>query len=64
MILLRYNSVVGKAKVADDSYPQWRRMTWSGDDQILALSSSTGDVLLLDVMGGEFFTIRQVDHML
>jgi hypothetical protein len=52
--------VIGKTKLGDDSNPQWRRMAWSTDGQMLAISNSRGFVALLDIMGGEFFTIRQV----
>lgn len=60
MYCISFSSVVGKAKMPEDLYPQWRRMAWSDDGQMLAVSSSTGSVTLLDIMGGEFFTLTQV----
>ncbi|XP_067933304.1 NBAS subunit of NRZ tethering complex-like [Watersipora subatra] len=54
-----YATTIGKTKLKDDEEPQWRRMVWSEDSQLLALSYSTGSVVLLDIMCGTFFTIHQ-----
>jgi len=52
--------VVGRTRVWEDGNPQWRRMAWSDDSQVLAVSSSTGFVTLYDIFCGEFFTLNTV----
>ena len=51
---------MGKTKLADDANPQWRRMAWSDDGQVIAVSYSTGAVSVFDIMCGEFFTLNRV----
>ena len=51
---------MGKTKLAEDANPQWRRMAWSDDGQVIAVSYSTGAVSVFDIMCGEFFTLNRV----
>lgn len=55
-----YGAVIGKAKLREDDNSQWRRMAWSEDSQVLAVSYSTGAVTMLDIMCGEFLTVNEV----
>ena len=58
--MFSYASIVGKAKLYEDENPQWRRLSWSDDGQVLAVSYSTGAVSIFDILGGEFLTINKV----
>ena len=55
-----YSTTVGKAKLSEDESPQWRRMAWSNDSQVLAVSFSTGMVTIFDILCGEFLSLNKV----
>nr|CAD7266873.1 unnamed protein product [Timema shepardi] len=52
-----YCTVVGKAVVPKDPYPQWRRLAWSPDCSMLAVSHSNGSVSFYDLLGSNLFNI-------
>ncbi|XP_008201876.1 neuroblastoma-amplified sequence [Nasonia vitripennis] len=52
-----YSSIVGKASVPKDAFPQWRKLAWSPDGSILALSSSNGYVSFYNSFGNNIFNI-------
>ncbi|RZF42481.1 hypothetical protein LSTR_LSTR004400 [Laodelphax striatellus] len=52
-----YTTVVGKATVAKDPMPQWRRMAWSPDSTTLAVSFSNGSIHFYDLLGSNLFNI-------
>ncbi|XP_068083289.1 NBAS subunit of NRZ tethering complex [Anabrus simplex] len=52
-----YSSVVGKAVVLKDNFPQWRKLAWSPDCSMLAIAHSNGTVSFYDLLGSNIFTI-------
>ena len=49
--------------LSQDSLPQWRCVTWSEDETLVAASHSSGAVLIFDVVGGlPLFTIPGVSQ--
>ncbi|KYN08466.1 Neuroblastoma-amplified sequence [Cyphomyrmex costatus] len=64
-----YSSIVGKAFVPKDAFPQWRKLVWSPDGMILALASSSGYTSFYNALGNNIFnisskTISQSPHIL
>ncbi|XP_039281626.1 neuroblastoma-amplified sequence [Nilaparvata lugens] len=58
-----YTTVVGKATVAKDPMPQWRRMAWSPDSTILAVSFSNGSIHFYDLLGSNLFNIPSMNNV-
>ncbi|KAG8230149.1 hypothetical protein J437_LFUL010400, partial [Ladona fulva] len=52
-----YSSVVGKAGIPKDPYPQWRKLAWSPDCSMLACAQSNGIVGFYDLLGSNIFNI-------
>ncbi|XP_071447202.1 NBAS subunit of NRZ tethering complex-like [Hetaerina americana] len=52
-----YSSVVGKAAILKDPYPQWRKLAWSPDCSMLACAQSNGVVGFYDLLGSNIFNI-------
>ncbi|EZA57952.1 Neuroblastoma-amplified sequence [Ooceraea biroi] len=52
-----YSSVVSKASVPKDAFPQWRRLAWSPDGMILVLASSSGYTSFYNALGNNIFNI-------
>ncbi|XP_046403983.1 neuroblastoma-amplified sequence-like [Ischnura elegans] len=52
-----YSSVVGKAAIFKDPYPQWRKLEWSPDCSMLACAHSNGVVGFYDLLGSNIFNI-------
>ncbi|KAK1127326.1 hypothetical protein K0M31_003870 [Melipona bicolor] len=64
-----YSSVVGKASVPKDAFPQWRKLAWSPDGTFLVLASSNGYSSFYNALGNNIFnispkTISQNPHIL
>ncbi|XP_076245721.1 NBAS subunit of NRZ tethering complex [Calliopsis andreniformis] len=64
-----YSSVVGKASVPKDAFPQWRKLCWSPDGTLLVLASSNGYTSFYNALGNNIFnispkTISQNPHIL
>ncbi|KAK2578040.1 hypothetical protein KPH14_008457 [Odynerus spinipes] len=64
-----YSSIIGKASVPKDAFPQWRKLAWSPDGTILVLASSNGYVSFYNSLGNNIFnispkTISQNPHIL
>ncbi|KAK9304884.1 hypothetical protein QLX08_003941 [Tetragonisca angustula] len=64
-----YSSVVGKASVPKDAFPQWRKLAWSPDGTFLVLASSNGFTSFYNALGNNIFnispkTISQNPHIL
>lgn len=53
-----YLSVTGKISVPKDAFPQWRKITWSPDGQILVLASSNGHLSFYNSLGNNIFNIN------
>ncbi|CAK9831040.1 NBAS subunit of NRZ tethering complex [Anthophora retusa] len=53
-----YSSVVGKASVPKDAFPQWRKLTWSPDGTLLVLASSNGYTSFYNALGNNIFNIN------
>nr|XP_034172180.1 neuroblastoma-amplified sequence-like isoform X2 [Osmia lignaria] len=53
-----YSSVVGKASVPKDAFPQWRKLAWSPDGTLLALASSNGHTSFYNALGNNVFNIN------
>ncbi|KAF7386326.1 hypothetical protein HZH68_013458 [Vespula germanica] len=51
-------SIIGKASVPKDAFPQWRKLTWSPDGTILVLASSNGYVSFYNSLGNNIFNIN------
>ncbi|VDI29643.1 neuroblastoma-amplified sequence, partial [Mytilus galloprovincialis] len=52
-----FENVVGRGVVPRDPYPQWRQVTWSPDNTMVACSRSNGTVDVFDIVGTQLFTI-------
>lgn len=52
-----YSSVIAKASLPKDPFPQWRRWCWSPDCTMLAVGFSNGTVRVYDLMGCNLFSI-------
>ncbi|XP_076658373.1 NBAS subunit of NRZ tethering complex isoform X1 [Halictus rubicundus] len=52
-----YSSVVGKASVPKDAFPQWRKLSWSPDGTLLVLASSNGYTSFYNALGNNIFNI-------
>ncbi|XP_034245235.1 neuroblastoma-amplified sequence-like isoform X2 [Thrips palmi] len=52
-----YSSVIAKATLPKDLFPQWRRWCWSPDCTMLAVGLSNGAVRVYDLMGSNLFSI-------
>ncbi|XP_076667874.1 NBAS subunit of NRZ tethering complex isoform X2 [Andrena cerasifolii] len=52
-----YSSVVGKASVPKDAFPQWRKLAWSPDGTLLVLASSNGYTSFYNALGSNIFNI-------
>ncbi|XP_043281636.1 neuroblastoma-amplified sequence-like [Venturia canescens] len=52
-----YSSVVGKASVPKDAFPQWRKIVWSPDASMLVLASSNGYLSFYSSLGNNIFNI-------
>ncbi|GLH06021.1 Neuroblastoma-amplified sequence [Gryllus bimaculatus] len=52
-----YSSVVGKAVISRDPFPQWRKLAWSSDCSMLAIAHSNGVISFYDLLGSNIFTI-------
>ncbi|XP_071861564.1 NBAS subunit of NRZ tethering complex isoform X2 [Bombus fervidus] len=64
-----YSSVVGKASVPKDAFPEWRKLVWSPDGTLLVLASSNGYASFYNALGNNIFnispkTISQNPHIL
>ena len=57
-----FGAPIGKWTIAKDTHPQWRRLVWSTEGDILASSSSAGKVDLYDVVGTPIGTIQVIGH--
>ncbi|KAG7201140.1 hypothetical protein KM043_003931 [Ampulex compressa] len=53
-----YSSIVGKASVPKDAFPQWRKLSWSPDGTILVLASSNGYTSFYNALGNNIFNIN------
>ncbi|KAK3925364.1 Neuroblastoma-amplified sequence [Frankliniella fusca] len=52
-----YSSVIAKASLPKDPFPQWRRWCWSPDCTMLAVGFSNGTIRVYDLMGCNLFSI-------
>ncbi|XP_048513808.1 NBAS subunit of NRZ tethering complex-like isoform X2 [Athalia rosae] len=52
-----YSSVVGKASVPKDAFPQWRKLAWSPDCSLLVLACSNGYLSFFNSLGNNVFNI-------
>ncbi|XP_046481059.1 NBAS subunit of NRZ tethering complex [Neodiprion pinetum] len=52
-----YSSVVGKASVPKDAFPQWRKVVWSPDCSLLVVASSNGYLSFYNSLGNNVFNI-------
>ncbi|KAJ9580389.1 hypothetical protein L9F63_003943, partial [Diploptera punctata] len=52
-----YSSIIGKASIAKDSIPQYRKLSWSPDCSMLAVGHSNGVVSFYDLLGSNLFNI-------
>lgn len=52
-----YNSIVGRAAVPKDKKPQFRKLSWSPDSNMVAVSSSDSSVRIYDCFGSLVFKI-------
>ncbi|XP_076751683.1 NBAS subunit of NRZ tethering complex [Xylocopa sonorina] len=64
-----YSSIVGKASVPKDAFPQWRKLAWSPDGTLLVLASSNGYTSFFNALGNNIFninpkTVSQNPHIL
>ncbi|XP_017875232.2 neuroblastoma-amplified sequence-like [Ceratina calcarata] len=64
-----YSSIVGKASVPKDAFPQWRKLAWSPDGTLLVLASSNGYTSFYNGLGNNVFnispkTVSQNPHIL
>ncbi len=55
-----YSSVIGRCTMDRDPYPQWRRIVWSPNIDLLAYSDSLGNVTVFDLVGSVVCTIPSV----
>ncbi|XP_034935335.1 neuroblastoma-amplified sequence-like [Chelonus insularis] len=53
-----FSTVIGKASVPKDAFPQWRKVTWSPDGSILVLASSSGHLSFYNSLGNNVFNIN------
>ncbi|XP_057318854.1 NBAS subunit of NRZ tethering complex-like [Microplitis mediator] len=53
-----FSSVIGKATVPKDAFPQWRKLKWSPDGSILVLASSNGQLSCYNSLGSNIFNIN------
>lgn len=53
-----YSSIIGKASVPKDAFPQWRKLTWSPDGSLLVLASSNGYISFYNALGNNIFNIN------
>ncbi|XP_066584629.1 NBAS subunit of NRZ tethering complex-like isoform X2 [Prorops nasuta] len=52
-----YSSIISKALVPKDAFPQWRKIAWSPDGSILVLASSYGFISFYNSLGNNIFNI-------
>ncbi|XP_063995592.1 NBAS subunit of NRZ tethering complex-like [Diachasmimorpha longicaudata] len=52
-----FSSVISKASVPKDAFPQWRKLSWSPDASLLVLASSNGSLSFYNSLGNNIFTI-------
>uniref|UniRef100_A0A0C9RYP9 Nbas_0 protein n=1 Tax=Fopius arisanus TaxID=64838 RepID=A0A0C9RYP9_9HYME len=52
-----FSSVISKATVPKDAFPQWRRLSWSPDGSLLVLAWSNGSLSFYNSLGNNIFTI-------
>ncbi|CAG0881085.1 unnamed protein product [Cyprideis torosa] len=52
------NIVIGSFEVSPDSFSQWRKISWSPSDDLLAISSSTGAVEIKSILGTPVTTVN------
>ncbi|CAH1796434.1 unnamed protein product [Owenia fusiformis] len=52
-----FNSVLGRCSLPRDPRPQWRKVVWSPQDDIIAYANSYGEVTLFDLMGSKLMVI-------
>lgn len=57
-----FENVVGRGVVPRDPYPQWRQVSWSPDNTMVACSRSNGTVDVFDIVGTQLFTISGVSN--
>ncbi|CAD6224651.1 GSCOCG00005485001-RA-CDS [Cotesia congregata] len=53
-----FSSVMGKATVFKDAFPQWRKLVWSPDGSILVLGSSNGQLSFYNSLGSNIFNVN------
>ncbi|CAB3379605.1 Hypothetical predicted protein [Cloeon dipterum] len=53
-----YSSVIGKASIARDHFPQYRKAVWSPDCSLLACAFSSGKIGLYDLLGSNILNIE------
>ncbi|XP_059489880.1 NBAS subunit of NRZ tethering complex-like [Neocloeon triangulifer] len=53
-----YSSIVGKASIARDLFPQYRKAVWSPDCSLLACAFSSGKIGLYDLLGSNILNIE------
>ena len=53
---------MGRGVVPRDPYPQWRQVSWSPDNTMVACSRSNGTVDVFDIVGTQLFTISGVSN--
>ncbi|KAF4531011.1 hypothetical protein B566_EDAN009755 [Ephemera danica] len=53
-----YSSVVGRASISRDHFPQYRRAVWSPDCSLLACAFSSGRIGLYDLLGSNILNIE------
>ncbi|XP_067139001.1 NBAS subunit of NRZ tethering complex-like [Centruroides vittatus] len=54
-----YHSVIGRCQILKDPFPQWRKIVWSSDCSMLAVSFSNGSIEFFDLLGSNLFSIHQ-----
>jgi len=54
-------STLGRTAVLKDPYLQNRKMVWSKDSSILAVSFSNGQIIFYDIMASVVTTVRRYD---
>ncbi len=69
MYLLRssrdeYATVIGRCLIHPDPYPQWRRVVWSPEVDMLAYSDSSGNVNIFDLLGTVVCYIPSVSRLI
>ena len=58
-----YVNVLGKCSLPVDLRPQWRCLTWNSPGDLLAVSSSDGQVQVFDLVGTQICNITTVSEI-